>query len=265
VQAYFSTAGNTAVPGVAAPYDDADIYARNSNATYTRVFDASAFGVPGGADVDAFVYNGPNDIYLSFDGSVVLPNLDGVVGGPTGPRTVQAADIVRWNGTTWSLYFDGSDVGLTGGDENVDAFAFLPDGSLLVSTSGTPTVPGLPAGTPALTNADLLRCVGTFGPTTTCAWSLYFDGSDIALTTGGENVDFVRVTPSGIQLSTTGNFTASYNPPGPPPAITLSGNGNQVFACTAPTVGTATACGGLSSVYALPAGLPAIDAINFAP
>ncbi len=258
VQAYFSTAGNTAVPGVAGPNDDADIYARNSNGTYTRVFDASVFGVPGGADVDAFVYNGPNDIYLSFNGSVVLPNLDGVVGGPNGPRTVQGADIVHWNGAAWSLYFDGSDVGLTAGAENVDAFAFHPDGSLLVSTSGNPSVPGLPAGTPGLADEDLLRCVGTFGPTTTCSWSLYFEGSDIALSSGSENVDFVRVTPSGdIRLSTTGNFSAASG------ANSLTGNGNQVFACTAPSTGTATACGGLSSVLILPA-LPtgSMDAIS---
>ncbi len=261
VQGYFSTAGNTAVPGVAGPYDNADIYARNSNGTYTRVFDASVFGVPGGADVDAFVYNGPNDIYLSFNGSVVLPNLDGVVGGPNGPRTVQGADIVHWNGAAWSLYFDGSDVGLTAGAENVDAFAFHPDGSLLVSTSGNPSVPGLPAGTPGLADEDLLRCVGTFGPTTTCSWSLYFEGSDIALSSGSENVDFVRVTPSGdIRLSTTGNFSAASG------ANSLTGNGNQVFACTAPTTGTATACGGLSSVLILPA-LPtgSMDAISIAP
>lgn len=248
VQAYFSTAGNTAVPGVAAPYDDADIYARNSDATYTRVFDASAFGVPGGADVDAFVYNGPNDIYLSFNATVNLPGLAGV----------QDEDIVHWNGTAWSLYFDGSDVGLGGFGENVDAFAFLADGSLLVSTSGNPTVPGLPAGTPALADEDLLRCAGTFGPTTTCAWSLYFEGSDIALTAGSEDVDFVRVTPSGdIRLSTTGAFSAASG------ANSLAGTGNQVFACTAPTTGTATACGGLSNVLTLPA-LPtgSMDAIS---
>jgi hypothetical protein len=170
---------------------------------------------------------------------------------------VQSSDIVHWNGTAWSLYFDGSDVGLTTTAENVDAFAFLSDGSLLVSTSGNPTVPGLPAGTPALFDEDLLRCAGTFGPATTCTWSLYFDGSDIGLTGFSENVDFISVTSGGIRLSTTGNFTATSG------ANSLSGTGNQVFACTAPTTGTATACGGLSNALTLPA-LPtgSMDAIS---
>jgi len=253
---YFSTATNTAVPGVAGPNDNADIYVRNPDGSYTRLFDATAFGVPGAANVDAFVYNGPSDIYLSFTDTVNLPGLAGV----------QDEDIVSWNGTAWSLYFDGSDAGLgDGGDgEDVDAFAFLADGSLLVSTRGNPIVPGLPAGTPSLADEDLLRCAGTFGPTTTCTWSLYFDSSDVALSVPSEDVDFARVAPGGdIQLSTLGAFSASYNPPGPPPPISLSGTGNQVFACTSPTTGTVTACAGFSNVLTLPT-LPTgtMDAIN---
>jgi len=43
------------VPGVVGTSDDADSML-NSDGSYARVFDASAFGVPVGANVDAFVY-----------------------------------------------------------------------------------------------------------------------------------------------------------------------------------------------------------------
>lgn len=248
VVAYFSTTGNTAVPGVAAPYDDADIYARNTDGSYSRVFDASVAGVPGGANVDAFRYIAPDDIYLSFNnnGGVDLPGLLGV----------QDEDIVHWDGTAWSLYFDGSDVGLGGiTGEDVDAFTLLPNG-LLVSITGSGAVPSVAN----VASHDLLFCApGTVGATTTCSpWSMYFDGSDIGLTTANENVRYVSVLPSGdIRLGTTGAFSVTSG------ANSLSGTGNQVFACTAPTTGANSACGGFSTVLTLPA-LPtgSMDAID---
>ena len=237
--AYFSTPGNTAVPGVAGANDDADIYAWNSDGSYARVFDASVAGVPGAADVDAFVYNGPSDIYLSFNNDTAV-NLPGLAG-------VQDEDIVHWNGTTWSLHFDGSAVGLDGGGaEDVDAFAIL-GGSVLVSTLGNPAVPGL-AG---LTDKDLLQCTGT-------SCTLYFDGSDIALTTTAEDIDFAGIATSGdLQLSTRGTFAVASG------ANSLTGTGNQVFACSGPTTGAASACAGFASVLTLPA-LPtgSMDAIS---
>lgn len=253
VVAYFSTTGNTAVPGVAAPYDDADIYARMSDGTYSRVFDASVAGVPGGANVDAFRYLAPDDVYLSFNnnGGVNLPGLAGV----------QDEDIVHWDGATWSMYFDGSDVGLGNGGnaEDVDAFTLLPDG-LLISTTGTPAVPGVGG----LTAHDLLFCTpGTVGDTTTCQpWAMYFDGSDIGLTTTSENIRFVKVAANGDILLGT-SFAASTSFSVTSGANSLPGTGNQVFACTAPVTGTTSACGGFSTVLTLPT-LPtgSMDAID---
>ncbi|MBI5445816.1 MAG: hypothetical protein HY900_31945, partial [Deltaproteobacteria bacterium] len=63
---YFSTLGNAAVPGVAGPYDDADIYAWDGTA-FSRVFRASAAGLPADANVDALKVVDADTFYLSFN------------------------------------------------------------------------------------------------------------------------------------------------------------------------------------------------------
>ena len=87
---------------------------------------------------------------------------------------------------------------------------------------------------------------------------MYFDGSDIGLTTTGEDIDFASVTAGGdIRLSTLGAFAVASG------ASSLTGTGNQAFACTGPTTGAATACAGFASVLMMPT-LPtgAMDAIS---
>jgi hypothetical protein len=233
---YFSTEGNVAIPGVPGPNDDADIYSWNGT-SYSRIFDASANGVPAGADVDALKVVDNDTFYLSFNTEpVVIPGVGGV----------SDEDIVLYDAGTWSIFFDGSDVSLTTFGEDVDAFEILPDGSVLISTLGFVSVPGIV--TPVPTWHDLLRCAGTFGPATSCTWSMYFDASDVGLGVfpplGAlvfENVDGASVTSNGtIYLSTIGDFAV--------PALT--GLNEDVFACNAPTTGPATACtGGFSLHY----------------
>ena len=66
---YFSTVGsgtNATVPGVASPYDDADIYAWDG-ASFSRVFDASAAGLAGNADVDGLAWIDADHFYMSFN------------------------------------------------------------------------------------------------------------------------------------------------------------------------------------------------------
>ena len=247
VVAYFSTAGNTAVPGVTGVNDDADIYAYRSDATFTRVFDASVApaSVPAGANVDAFIYNGPNDIYLSFSNDNT--NLPGLAG-------VQDEDIVHWNGSQWRMFFDGSVAGWGGiAALDVDAFALTPDGGLVISSTG---------GAAPVNPQDLWYCApGSFGfAGTTCAPTLYLDANpDLGLAAGSENVRYAKVSAAGIQLRTTGNFV-TYDPPGTPTA--LSGTTANVFSCNGPTTGAASACTSFSNVMTLPAlGTGSMDAI----
>jgi len=239
---YFSTAGNFRPPGVTGPVDNADIYSWNGE-TFARVFDATAAGLPGTANIDALHVVDADTFYMSFSGTVNPP-------GPLG--NVRDEDIVLYDAGVWSLFFDGSDVGLANGgnDEDVDAFDILPDGSVVISTRGPGNLPGIGA----IRDEDLLRCEGTFGPTTSCTWSRYFDGSDVGMAQRDEDIDGASVSDGNIYLTTTGDF----NVPG------LTGKRSDVFVCNAPTTGPATACTSFSmyfdgSVLGVTNNLDAID------
>ena len=241
---YFSTLGDSTVPGVAGPYDDADIYAWDGT-SFTRVFDGSVAGLAGGADIDALQVVDGDTFYMSFaaNGGTTVPGL--------GALAVQDEDVVLYDAGVWSLYFDGSDVGLDPGNngEDVDAFDILGDGSVVISTTGAVTVPGVGAD-----DSDLLRCAGTFGSTTTCTWSLYFDASDVGLTTASEDVDGVAVSGTTIYLSTLG--TGTFSVPG------LSGAREDVFACNGATTGAASACASFTMYFdGSAAGLPPLPTI----
>ena len=78
----------------------------------------------------------------------------------------------------WSLFIDGSDIGLANTD--VDAFELQADGSLLMSFDTDFTLSGFGA----VDDSDILRFTPTStGSTTAGTWSWYFDGSDVGLTT----------------------------------------------------------------------------------
>lgn len=215
-----ASATPTAVPGAAriwlslsTPYgswNDEDIVALNrTTGAYAWVFDGSDVGITG--DVDAFDVLPNGHIQMSFDASTFVPGL-GIVAD---------ADIVEFAPTSlgantagsFAWKFDGSDVGLTASfsdAEDVDALFFLSDGSMLVSTRGAFSVAGVTGA-----NADLIRFTATsWGATTAGVWSMYFDGSDVGLSSTSENVDGLCVdealTPyPDIYLSTNGSFWVS--------------------------------------------------------
>ncbi|MCA9918748.1 MAG: Ig-like domain repeat protein, partial [Anaerolineales bacterium] len=125
----------------------------------------------------------------------------------------QKEDVLGYNLETgeWSLLFDGSDVGLAG--QNVTAFAWLPDGSLLVAVEKDFYLPQLDR--PAVKgrnveNSDILRFEPTsLGNNTSGTWSLYFDGSDVGLKAPREGITALSVLADGrIVISTAGPFKA---------------------------------------------------------
>jgi len=88
------------------------------------------------------------------------------------------------SGGTWSLYFDGSDVGFsTTVDEDLDAVEFLANGNLLFSTLGTYSAAG-----GAGESEDASSFAGTFGSTTSGTAGLVLDLSALGISTAA-NVD----------------------------------------------------------------------------
>jgi hypothetical protein len=227
---YFSTSGTNLPPGVTGTGDDADIYRWNGTA-FSRVVDATAIGVLGGANVDGMVFVSPTDFYVSFVADTTLP----VIG------TVQDEDIVHYNGTGWSVYFDGTAAGLTHNNHDIDAFDIV-NGVIYFSTLGNRNPPGIPPnqttnaddadiyawngtsfsrvveasaiGMPG--NVDALKFVSashfyvSFVDNVTLTgigtvqdedvvmyqngtWSVYFDGTAKGLTAGGHDIDAVQL------------------------------------------------------------------------
>src|SRR6185503_10241562 len=99
--------------------------------------------------------------------------------------TATPQDILRFDATslgsntagTFSLYFDGSDVNFEDPtNEKIDSLSLLPDGRLLVSSTGNPVVPGVISAK----DEDVLAFTpATIGDTTSGTWAMYFDGSDV--------------------------------------------------------------------------------------
>lgn len=181
-------------------------------------------------DVDAFARLDDGSLLLSFD---VSQNIS-----PLG--LVDDSDIVRFMPTSlgsvtagsFAWYFDGSDVDLSADAEDIDAFAVLPDGRLVVSTIGSASVNGVVK----VLDEDLLSFTPSqLGETTSGTWALYFDGSDVGLdTTSSEDLNGVWIDASNSQLylTTTGLFTVNG----------ASGDGADILVCTPSSTGSDTAC-----------------------
>jgi hypothetical protein len=150
-------------------------------------------------DVSITVNSAPaaSNVYLSSTGNGSLP----------GTGSFADEDILLFNGSsnTWSLFFDGSDVGLSASD--VDAFALLPNGHLLLSPESAVSLSG--AG--SVDDSDIVEFTPTsLGTTTAGSYSLFFDGSDVGLSTNNEDVDAIAFTPDGrLVLSTLGNHSVT--------------------------------------------------------
>ncbi len=201
---YFSLSGSDTLSGVIVANEDIVAF---DGTNFSLYFDGSDVLGTTGFTLDAFTIMSPTEILMSFTSSGTVPGVSG---------TVADEDIVRFTATslgattagTFSLYFDGSDVGLaSSSDEDVDAIELLPDGRLLVSTVGAVGVTGVSG-----QDEDLLAFTPTsLGATTAGTWAMYFDGSDVGLSSSSdEDVDAVAVDASGkIYLSTIGNFSVT--------------------------------------------------------
>jgi uncharacterized protein YjiK len=244
---YVSTSGNGTVGGV--PFADEDILAFNqSTNTWSTYFDGSDVGLSS-FNVRDFHVNSDGSILFSLNTATTLP----------GAGSIDGSDIVKFTPTStgtntagaFSLYFDGSDVGLDTSGEKLDAIAIAPDGKIIISTEATPTVPGVSSAA----DEDLLAFTATsLGDTTVGTWTLYFDGSDVGLTDSVEDVDGVWIDNTGKLFLTT---EGAFNVPG------ATGNGSDVFTFTPTSLGNNTSGTYAPFFNAATAGLTvAIDGVS---
>lgn len=154
--------------------------------------------------------------------------VSGQKGGTVGGVAFAPSDIIKYDPNAgWSMYFDASDVGLSG---NLNAFAFETDGDILMSFAGTVTVPG--AG--KVLAQDVVRFVPTsLGNNTSGTFYLHIDGSDVGLTTAAEKIDALSVNLANqTQISTVG--TAKVN------GTSLTAPDEDVIILTNPSYGANT-------------------------
>jgi len=106
---------------------------------------------------------------------------------------------------TWSMFFDGSDVGVSNTD--IDAFELLDDSTLLVSFDRPVRIPGLGR----VDDSDILQFDMTLsGQTTAGSFSVCFDGSEFDLTSGAEDIDAIAFDEAGrLLISTLGTARAN--------------------------------------------------------
>jgi hypothetical protein len=123
------------------------------------------------------------------------------------------------------MYFDGSDVGIA---SDVDAFALMPDGTILLSLDADVTITGFAT----VDDSDIIRFTPTsLGSSTAGTFTWYFDGSDVGLTTTAEDVDAIDFAPDGrLIISTLGSFGVSG----------VSGNDEDLLVFTATSTGATT-------------------------
>src|SRR5690606_35856714 len=109
---------------------------------------------------------------------------------------------------------------MTNSYADIDAFDILDDNSLLFSILGTASLPTVGS----VTNADIVRFVPTsLGTTTAGTFSWYFDGSDVGLTTSGEDIDAIdRLADGRLLISTSGSASVTG----------ASGNDEDIFIFT---------------------------------
>ena len=128
-------------------------------------------------------------------------------------------DLVKWDGLAYSLYFDGSDVGLTvKTQEKIDGLHILAGSEspinggsclayLLVSTQGPGKVPAYGGGQIKFGGEDVLGfCATGLGDHTNGYWHMVLDGSDQGMPRNSTDSISANADGSVIYLTTQGAF-----------------------------------------------------------
>lgn len=125
---FFSLETTVAFPGFTARPRDV---VRFDGSSYSLEFDGGAAGIPAGVSIDALTSDAGN-LLLSLDVTTAL-----------GPLTVDDADLVRWNGSAFTLFFNASAAGVLTGLDLDAAHHVESVGNLLLSFDGSGEIGGV--------------------------------------------------------------------------------------------------------------------------
>jgi len=205
--ALYVTAGGGSVPGAGA-YQKNDILKWNGSA-WSVWFDGASEGLPANADIIAFdVDNAANgSAWVVIRQAMKLP----------GVGKMQPYQIAYYNGSTWSRFFDGSDVGLKTSGERINGLEVLPGsvspiGSgcqyyLLISTIAGGGVP-VGSGNLNFTGEDVLGfCMTQSGVNTTGQWHVVFEGQSEGLQKNNNYGLSANANASTLYFTAKSNFT----------------------------------------------------------
>ena len=196
--------GNTPVPGVGTVRNDDIVSYDPDTGEWAMYFDGSDVVFNSGS-IDAFCVLEDGRLLISKNAGI---SLDG--------NSFDDSDIMLFTPTSlgantsgsFEMYFDASDMQMTGNGEDTDGLAILPDGRLVLSTSGTTKISGVPTHR----DEDLFVFTPTsLGETTSGSIETYLDNSDVGLNnSGGEDIDAFHIHPDGrVTFSCNGNFSVS--------------------------------------------------------
>lgn len=150
----FATRQSVTLPG--SVFAERRDIASLSGSTYAIAFDGSAAGVPANVAIDGVSRDGSGDVLLSVDTSVEIAGV-----------FAEDADVLRWDGAAFSLFFDASSVSVPPGLD-VDGLHYDVAGdALLLTFDAAATIDGVGIG-----REDILRYEFGGG-----GWSIALDAS----------------------------------------------------------------------------------------
>ncbi|MEZ4736128.1 MAG: hypothetical protein R3E79_54260 [Caldilineaceae bacterium] len=206
----FTAEGNVGTLGLV---DDSDIVrfipsslGPMTAGTFAWYFDGSSVGLTtNGEDIDAVAVLSDGSLVLSTLSSVGVSSIAGLDEDLLHFVPTELGDTT--NGA-WSFYFDGSDVGLdtSSSDDLTGVWLDPTNGDIYWATNGSFVIPGVSSD-----SADIFVCTpGAMGNTTTCTFTLYWDGSANGF--GGEVIDVVDIDKGAQQVSSA-TVTTIHNTP----------------------------------------------------
>ena len=187
----FSTPATISIDGVDTKVDDSDIVkfmgtemGETTEGSFEMFFDGSEFGlIDDLQDIDAVQLLDDDSLLISTIGTSII--VDGVSSSDEDILRVQPNTDENSPLGTWSVYFDGGDVGLyTSDSEDVNAISLSPQGDIHLSTIGEFEVKNSAREDVIGNNVDVLtfnpsslgqETVGSFDD------SFVFDGADFGL------------------------------------------------------------------------------------